>query len=81
MYSTRYDNLDRGGIKSAPLGITHINADNSLVHVTVLLSDSNTPSALYNHFVAVGFRCGAGAALSDADIDAAAGAVVVAGAG
>ena len=26
---------------SAPLGITLINADNYLVHVTVLLSDSN----------------------------------------
>ena len=31
---------------SAPLGITHINADNSWVHVTVLLSDSNIPSDL-----------------------------------
>ena len=42
MYSTRYDNLDRGVIKSFPLGITHINADSSLGHVTVLLSDLNT---------------------------------------
>ena len=34
------------GTKSFPLGITHVNADNSPVHVTVLLSDSNIPSDL-----------------------------------
>ena len=46
VYSTRYHNLDRGVIKSFPLGITYINADNSPVHVTVLLSDLNIPSGL-----------------------------------
>ena len=30
-------------MKSFPLGITHINADNSPVHVTVLLLYSNVP--------------------------------------
>ena len=48
MYSTRYDNLDRGVIKSFPLGITQINVDNSPVHVTVLLSDLNTVIDLSN---------------------------------
>ena len=33
-------------MKSFTLGITHINADNSPVHVTVLLSDLNIPSDL-----------------------------------
>ena len=33
-------------MKSFPLGIIHINADNSPVHVTVLLIDSNIPSDL-----------------------------------
>ena len=47
MYSTRYDNLDREDIKSFPPGITHINADNSPVLVTVPLSDSNTTPAYY----------------------------------
>ena len=40
MYSTRCDSLD-GVIKSFPLGITNVNADNSPVHVTVLLIDLN----------------------------------------
>ena len=31
---------------SVPLGITHKNAGNSLLHVTVLLSDSNIPSGM-----------------------------------
>ena len=29
-------------MKSFPLGITHVNANNSPVHVTVLLSDLNS---------------------------------------
>ena len=48
---------------SFPLGITHVNADNSPVHVTVLLSDLNTlfdliaiPVSLLLHFIPL---CGA----------------------
>ena len=42
VYVTRYDNLDRGVLSLFSLGITRINAENSPVHVTVLLSDLNT---------------------------------------
>ena len=38
-------------MKSFPLGITHANANNSPVHVTVLLSDSN--KFVENHCVAL----------------------------
>ena len=34
-------------MKSFPLGITHVNANNSPVHVTVLLSDSNTQKPVF----------------------------------